>query len=119
MYSYYRVSYRDDPAWHRDMIGLYVGRFRGEIALPPRTLVAQNTVIVQANINVGNVQMLTTVNLMVKANPALRFQTLTVAQRQEHFVAAREVVEVGTRRGQLEGQLVVRNGGIASWRPAF
>jgi hypothetical protein len=117
MYSYYQVSYRNDPAWHRDMVGLYVGRFRGEIALPPRTLAQQNTVVVQANINVGNVQMLTTVNLMVKANPALRFQTLTVVERQEHMRSAREIIEVGNRRNQLEVKLVAQHAGVPHTAP--
>ena len=117
MYSYYRVSYRNDPVWHANMVQLYVGRFGGTVALPPRTLAAQNTLIVKANINIGNVQMLTTVNLMAKANPALRFQAVTAVEQQRHMVAAREIVETGNRRSQLEVQVVARNAGVAHTAP--
>jgi hypothetical protein len=117
MYSYYRVSYRNDPAWNRDMVSLYVGRYRGEIAPPPRTLALQNAVVVKANINIGNVQMLTTVNLMAKANPAMKFQTLTVVERQEHLRSAREIIATGNRRNQLEVQLIARNVGVAHNAP--
>jgi hypothetical protein len=56
LWSYYSVTYRSAPAWHTNVTNVYVGRFRGDIPPPPRTLVQQNTVINRiTNVNVTNV----------------------------------------------------------------
>jgi hypothetical protein len=50
-YSYYRVAYRKHPAWERGLTALYAGRFRGDIARPPVTLVQQTKVINNITVN--------------------------------------------------------------------
>jgi hypothetical protein len=64
LFSFYACNHAADPVWERDLRGLYAGRFRGDIAPPPRTLVQQNTVIqnitVRKNVtNITNVKNVT------------------------------------------------------------
>ena len=72
LWSYYSVTYRNTPEWHRGGVGRPVpgGRYRGEIMRPPTTLVTQNTTInkiTQTNVtnvtnNITVVNGATTVN---------------------------------------------------------
>ena len=57
LFSFHAVHYRNDP-WERDVRALYVGRARGTIAPPPRTLV-QQTQVVNNITNVTNVTNVT------------------------------------------------------------
>ena len=45
LFSYYRWNYRNDPGWHRDIHAVYLGRYNGTIAPPPRVIVKNVTVI--------------------------------------------------------------------------
>jgi hypothetical protein len=123
MYSYYRVTYRDDPGWHTSITTVYIGRFRGDVPPPPRTLVQQNnifvnntvvnntTVINNKTVNVSNVQMLTTVNAAAKANPNLKLQPVPAEARKEQMVASRQVHTFAQQRAQSETQLVAKSPG--------
>src|SRR5262249_7142655 len=45
LYGYYRSCYWADSHWERGLRDLYEGRFSGELARPPRTLIQQNIVV--------------------------------------------------------------------------
>ncbi len=121
MYSYYRVSYRSDPAWSVNINAVYVGRYRGDVPLPPRTLVQQNnvfvnntvvnntTVINNKTVNVNNVQMLTTMTAAAKANPNLQLQPVTPQARQQFQQSAQQVNTFAQQRSHSETQMVAKN----------
>jgi hypothetical protein len=124
MYSYYSVTYRDDPGWRGGaMIELYVGRYKGDVPRPPATLVQQNnifvnntvtnntTIINNKTVNVTNVQMLTTVNAAAKANPNMKMEPVTMAARQAHMQASREIQTSAVQRAQSETKMVAENRG--------
>jgi hypothetical protein len=52
-------AHRSQPNWISLQIDIYNGRSRGELAVPPRTLVQQNTIIQQNITNVTNVTNVT------------------------------------------------------------
>jgi hypothetical protein len=124
MYSYYRVTYRDEPSWQVNITAVYVGRYKGDVPPPPRTLVQQNnifvnntvvnntTVINNKTVNVTNVQMLTTAPAAAKANPNLKLETLSTQARQEQRTSARQINEFAQQRGHTETQMVAKNGGV-------
>jgi hypothetical protein len=120
MFSYYRVSYRNDPYWRGGINDLYAGRFRGEIAAPPRTLVQQNTLIrsttvINNNIvvnnrptPVNNVAMLSTMGNVAQSRNK-KLQTLSTEARQEQVRTTQRLQEVGRQRTQQENQLLTKN----------
>jgi hypothetical protein len=124
MYSYYRVSYRDDPQWHGPMVELYIGRYRGDVPAPPRTLVQQNnifvnnttvnntTVINNKTVNVTNVQMLTTVNQVAKTNTNIKIENISMADRQAQSQNAKQLNVVAQNRSVTETKMVAQHGGI-------
>lgn len=115
MLSYYRVSQRNDPFWRGGINDLYAGRFRGEIAAPPRTLGQQITMMNRApvgndNIVINNRQtpvnsfMLSSMGNVAQSRN-VRLQTLNPEARQEHARGARQLQDVGRQRNQMETQL--------------
>jgi hypothetical protein len=119
MYSYYRVTYREDPYWRTGITELYVGRYKGDIPPPPRTLVQQNTIInnttiVNNNItvnnkttNVTNVTMLSSINTAAKVKN-VQVQNVPTEARQQHLVESRQVQTFAQQRGQQETKLVAQ-----------
>lgn len=45
LWSYYQAGYRNDPVFVNQINEVYVGRFSGAVARPPRTFVQQTTVV--------------------------------------------------------------------------
>ena len=117
MYSYYRVNGRNDPFWRGGINDLYVGRYRGDIPLPPRTLDQQNSffaghnvvnnamIINNRTVNVNNFRMLTTINDATRANPNLSLQSLSPGDRREQMNMSRQLNSFAQQRGQMETQL--------------
>jgi hypothetical protein len=78
IYNHYRVAYRGEPTWDRNLHGLYRARSSGEAPRPPHTLVQQQTVInnltvnktanvnVIKNVNITNVQSVTALTPLAK-----------------------------------------------------
>lgn len=58
LWNYYSVANRDTPRWRAGIGDTFVGRYRGDIPRPPRTLVQQNTAITNIT-NVTNVSNVT------------------------------------------------------------
>jgi hypothetical protein len=112
MYSYYRVTYREDPYWQRGVVDIYVGRFGGTVARPPVTLVEQRVVVNNITINnvtvnnthVNNVSMLTPISEASKTTN-VKLQRVPDAERRQHFMAAREMHQVAARRAEAETKL--------------
>lgn len=123
MFSYYRACFPRDPFWRGGINDLYVGRFRGDIPSPPRTLGMQNQFFANAPItgnramvnnrpvNVGDMRMLGTPGQLARTSPNLRFQNLGMDARRDVMQSGRTINNFARQRGQLEGQLGSRNPG--------
>jgi hypothetical protein len=103
LFDYYRVAHHGQT-WERDLRGQYDGRFRGDVARPPRTLVQQNTVVRN------------TPNVAVVA-PLARTEAhgVTLARVSSQQVAAtrqgvQNVREASAQRQRLEQAVVTRSG---------
>ena len=113
LFSYYRCGYRNDPFWGGGIGNLYAGRFRGDYARPPINLVQQNTVInnitnnttiVNKNVNVNNVQMLTSIRNQDRVgNMNLRRVSDSVVRSDA--AAARDIRATAARRVEQESRL--------------
>lgn len=123
LFSYYRCGYRSDPFWGGGgCVNLFVGRYRGDFARPPHTLVQQTTVInnitnnnitninnsknnttVVQNSNLNNVTMLS--NIRDGNRDGRRFTPVSDTARRDQQLAARDLREVGVRRADAETRL--------------
>ncbi len=117
MYSYYRVTYRSDPYWQTGVTEIYIGRYRGDYARPPVTLVQQNVVVNNITVNnttvnnitvnnsrINNVSMLTPLSQAAKTTN-VKLQPVPREERLQHFQAAREMHAVAARRTEMETKL--------------
>ncbi|HKB38592.1 MAG TPA: hypothetical protein VKD72_19265, partial [Gemmataceae bacterium] len=108
-FAYYRHEFRGDR-WEKGLRDLYVGRFEGEIARPPRTLVQQSKVIqnlnvkktenitVNKNINITNFQ---NVNVLapirkVANTPVTALASLAGPRTDVRKIEAKKVVKLET-----------------------
>jgi hypothetical protein len=124
LWSYYSVTYRSSPEWHRGMGDLYQGRYRGELMRPPVTLVQQNTTIINIT-KVTNVTNVTNNITVVNGVPTVgnknvsgvavvaplkvagdiqrtKLETVTIEARRNEVVAARQIREVAVQRTKME-----------------
>ena len=122
LWDYYRVAYRNNPQWIIGINNVYVGRYNGTIARPPRTLTQQNVVInnitnvtnVTNNTNIinnttnNNTAMLTTLNNVAATNKAIALKPLAAEQRVKEQQFARELKQVSAQRKQLETSIADR-----------
>lgn len=129
LWSYYSVTYRDTPTWHRGVGDLYHGRYRGDLVRPPTTLVQQNTVInnvTKTNVtnvtnNITVINGMPTVNNRDVSNVAMvaplkvapdlsrtKFESVNADTRRNEAAAARQIREVGAQRGRLETAAVTQ-----------
>src|SRR5262249_34685991 len=122
LFSFYACNHAADPVWERDLRGLYAGRFRGDIAPPPRTLVQQNTVIqnitVHKNVtNITNVKNVTMVAPLTQVNTnVVHLRPVAREERLQEQRAAAQVRQVAQQRREVEGRLLAR--GPAPRQPA-
>jgi hypothetical protein len=138
LWSYYQVHHHRDPVWVNQINEVYVGRYRGDIARPSRTLVQQNTVINNIT-NVTNVTNVTNNNTTVVNNKTINNTNIannstvnntllmvqplkTINQTNTNVVLkpvakdeqakeqqlAKQVRDVGTQRSKAETQLADR-----------
>jgi hypothetical protein len=134
LWSYYSVTYRRNPDWFAGVGNLYGGRYRGDIARPPVTLVQQNTVINHiTNVNVTNVtNNVTVVNRNVTVNnrnvtdvamlapakaardlqPEVKMKPITAALQREEARNAQQIRDVGVQRARLEHAAAARGGAV-------
>ncbi len=126
LWDYYRVAYRNTPQWAVGINNVYVGRFNGTVARPPRTLVQQNVVVNNITNNVTNVTnvtnntniintttnaapaMLTTLGNVAATNKAIALKPLAAEQRAKEQQFARELKQVSAQRKQLETSIADR-----------
>jgi hypothetical protein len=90
LFNYYRSS--RGPGWEREVRGLYAGRAAGDVVLPPRTLVQQNTLIRSIDPRRTNVRNVTVVQPLPRAATAQR--ALTAVSSAERTQARQEAVQV-------------------------
>jgi len=117
MFSYYRVSNRNDPNWRGGINDLYMGRYRGTVPVPARTLIQQNnsitnvtvnntTVINNKTVNVNQVQMVSNIQQEARTNNNLRLKTITNDARQEQGQTAKQINTMAERRNAVETQML-------------
>ena len=126
LWSYYSVNYRQTPRWSTNVTNMYVGRYEGTMARPPRTLAQQNQVIQKvANTNVNNVtNNITVVNNNITVNnkdvsqhvmvaplamtPKLQTETklqpITQQVRQAEVKHATDIRQSGVNRQKVEAE---------------
>ena len=109
LFNYYQAAHHGDPFWGGGIGELYAGRYRGDIALPPRTLVQQNVVVnnvtnntVVNNTTVNNVTMLTGLSNVRPAGRALG--AVAPMERRQFADGARQFGELAQQRRQFESQ---------------
>ena len=117
LWSYYNVHYRDDPRWARNINDGYTGRYNGDIARPPRTLVQQvnsnNTTNVTNVTNVTNItnvtnnnNMLTPLTAIRTTNPNLAMRAVASEDRVKEQKLAKEITKVSVDRRKAETAMV-------------
>jgi hypothetical protein len=129
MWSYYSVANRSNPGWARNVGDLYVGRYRGDIPRPPRTLAQQNQVIrkltnvtdvtnitnnitvVNDDLRVGNkdvtpVVMVAPLQVAPKLQPAARIQPITQQVRVQEAKVAQQFRQTAIDRRKAEAAVL-------------
>jgi hypothetical protein len=112
MFGFY-LRYHSGRPWDRDLRGLYAARFKGE-ALPPRTLVQQNTLIQNITVNktvnnITNVTNITAAAPLTKIDPKIvKLQTVPRDQLVRDQKAAERFREASVQRHRLETQLLTK-----------
>src|SRR5262249_13865600 len=103
LYNYYRWSYRDNPAYFRDLPGLYAARYSGGAPRPPRTLVQQTTVINNTNINTTNIKNVTVLAPLAQMDrKVVRLKPVPQQQLSALRQAAQEFRQASSQRAQGE-----------------
>ncbi|MBP3958471.1 YXWGXW repeat-containing protein [Gemmata sp. G18] len=123
LWSYYSVHYRSTPRWQGGVNDLYAGRYRGDVARPPVTLVQQNRTInniTKTNVtnvtnNITVVNGASTVNNRDVSNVAMlaplkvapdlqrtKFEAVSAERRRDEATAAKQIREVAVQRTKLE-----------------
>lgn len=116
LFSHYQWQNRANPAWSRDLRGLYTARRENPAARPPRTLVQQNSVIQNitnntTNVtNVSNVKNVTALAPLTKVDQTfVKLQPVTRAQRTDVQKTSSQFKEFSAHRAKLEGQATKKN----------
>jgi WXXGXW repeat (2 copies) len=94
LFSYYRWSHRDDPAWLRGVGAVYAGRRAGDLARPPHTLAEQTT----AGRRVGPA----VVQPLSDFRGGLKLAAIDRTQVARHQAAAQQIQEGARQRVQVE-----------------
>jgi hypothetical protein len=129
MWSYYSVANRNNPLWARNVGDLYIGRYRGDIPRPPRTLAQQNQVIrkltnvtdvtnitnnitvVNDDLRVGNkdvtpVVMIAPLQVAPKLQPAARIQPITQQVQVQEAKVAQQFRQTAIDRRKAEAAVL-------------
>ena len=128
LWNYYSTSYRQTPQWSNNVTNVYVGRYDGTVARPPRTLVQQNTAIntitntnvtnvtnnitvVNNNVTVNNknvsqVAMVAPLTIAAKLQPEANLQPISAQVRQVEQKHAAETRQVAVVRQKAEVEAV-------------
>jgi hypothetical protein len=136
LYGYYRACYGADSDWEHGLRDLYAGRFSGELARPPRTLIQQNTVVQNitnntitnntivnnTNINnianVTNVRNVTMLTSLSQVDPAVtRLQPVSEQVQNAALRTAQDRLAFAGQRANLESKLLSQGHIDASRRP--
>ncbi len=140
LWSYYSVAYRGSPQWNANVTALYVGRYQGTIAVPPRTLVLQNQVILRTanvrpgfnvaasftlannavmvnNVNVSQHVMVAPLSVAARLQPAVRFHPIAVSVRQAEMQHAMRMREAAVVRHRVEAEALRGRGPGAIHEP--
>jgi hypothetical protein len=115
LFGYYRSYYGADSGWETSLRDLYAGRFSGDLARPPRTLIEQNTLvqnITNNNTTINNVTNINNVTMLAplsQVSPAIAtLRQVTPQGQQAAVTAAQHLRTVSGQRGQLESQLLAK-----------
>ncbi|HEV3260857.1 MAG TPA: hypothetical protein VG013_28655 [Gemmataceae bacterium] len=119
--NYYRWQFRKDRRWFNDLNTLYVGRRRGDVERPPRTLVQQMRLInnmrnnARGN-NVTNIRNVTLLGSLSQINRVVKLQAVSATQMRDVRSRAAQMRKVSQERGSVETRLMRTNSGRPSGR---
>jgi hypothetical protein len=124
LFAYYRWQYRGDRLWERNLRTLYVGRFGGGVARPPRTFVQQTTILnnvtINKTVNVTNVRNLTLLAPINRVDrTVVRLQPVGAARVAQERRAAAELRTLARQRQQFTTQALARPadaGRVRTWQ---
>jgi hypothetical protein len=130
-FEYYRVAYRDNPVWVRDLNNLYVGRREGRIARPPVNLVQQTTLVNSNkittinNITVNNITNITNITNVaplaslnqIRTTNLVKLQPLSRDQIQTQRLAVRDFRAASQERAKIERQVISRGSPLTTGTP--
>ena len=122
-WSYYSVQHRDDDRWAQNINAGYAGRYNGDIARPPRTLVQQTTIVNNitnvnnvnnntnnvtnvSNVNNTNNVMLTQLKDVRTVNTNVALKSVPAEERVREQKLAKEITKVSVDRRKLETAMV-------------
>lgn len=100
LFGYYARSNRGDPGWYRGLADTYAGRYAGDYARPPRTLVAQNTTVNGVRV----VQPLNQLN-----GTSLRLTKVNETQVKEARLRTEQFRSIHAQRGGPKDSLKLTN----------
>jgi WXXGXW repeat (2 copies) len=106
LFSFYAAEHRSTPGWERDLAGVYSSRRSGDLAVPPRTLVEQETIVRNGN-RVTSVRNVTVLAPLGDPQGA-RLQAVAREERLQEQKAARQLQETARQRHLAEAQLVAK-----------
>lgn len=128
LWNYYSVTNRQTPQWSTNVTNVYVGRYDGTVARPPRTLVQQNQVIQKAanitnnnvtnnitvvnnnltvnNTNVSQHVMVAPLTITPKLQPETKLAPITAQVRQTEAKHATDLRQVAVVRQKAEAEVV-------------
>jgi len=117
LYGYYRWANRGNPNWQSSLVSTYNGRVGGTLAVPPRTLAAQQRLIARDASLPASLRMVQPLSSYRTSSVALTRVTATERVQRERVVSAyrqasvhrsRQEVRVGTP-GARPGSLSLRS----------
>jgi hypothetical protein len=100
LYGYYRWANRNNLSWRRNLVGLYNGRVRGNLALPPRTLAAQGRLAARGRAIPAALNMAGPLNRF--RSDRFRMTTLSATQRSAMTRFAQSTRAASVQRRTLE-----------------
>jgi hypothetical protein len=110
LFAYYRHHHRGDRLWEKELRELYVGRHKGTLALPPKTLNQQLTVVnhITTNKLQGNLKHLTVLQTLGQVDrKQIPLVKVTREEKDRQVKLALLEKETLEKRRHLEKKLVL------------
>jgi hypothetical protein len=112
LFTYVRWQNRTNRYWERDLRTLYVNRWNGKVARPPRTIVQQNTLIKNITVNKGTVVNIRNVTVLAPITKVdrtvVKLRPVTKAQLATERKAIQRLRTISVQRQKLDAQVLAK-----------